>query len=572
MFEPVLPIPLMIVLASLFDGLGILLEWRRHSSSMKRLLRMAAFCGLSIGIFAIVLRPKIETELPGITVAYLTQGYIAKTLDSLYQANHKLKIYSKYDAESRHPKVASINQLAEKEGSIKTIFVLGFGLDDAERETSLPIHFIPTWPPGIVGIDFPKDITVGDSAWVTLFTHLTDTGVIFFTTPDGRIDSTTATPGYDLVTFRIKPKLAGEYLYTISCRSNSVIMEEDVAIRVHRRSKFNILILNEYPTFESRYLKTWLSNAGHYVTTRNKVSKTKYRYEYANTSPIPFRQFGSNYDLVVIDVSSLKALTRRQMSDLKLAITQGTGVLIQSDEELMDSKYFKNWFKTEPTTNDEFIFQTHGLPRQPYRLMSSRFHVPIITDKSGVDVVVQKRLEGEGAIIMSLLPQTYPLLLQGYDDAYNSYWQRIISAAVSNKSALNRWGIKKLLPAVNEPMDVNLTSEIENPSVMANDVSLPMIRNISHEDEWQGRYWPDRAGWTVFSVLQDSTHAQWEYIYPQDDWQSIKQYNKTRETMSMNIQTKKPGDSTLLRVPISMWIWYTLILFCLSFLWLEPKV
>ena len=73
MFEPAISLLLLIIVATLFVGLGLVLEWRGKSRGNRLLLRVLAFLGLSLGLIAIVLKPAVKTQLPG-------QGFVVRTL------------------------------------------------------------------------------------------------------------------------------------------------------------------------------------------------------------------------------------------------------------------------------------------------------------------------------------------------------------------------------------------------------------------------------------------------------------------------------------------------------------
>ena len=553
----------------IFFLLGVFLEINRDSTNTRKVLRVIAIAILSLGLLGVINKPKSATEINGSLVVYLTEGYDVKSLDSLLILKPNLKIYAKDTMQNSFPKASSIAHTLLLEKKIDTLFVLGFGLEKEEQDTKVNIEFLPSHPTGIIGIDYPKDLMVGDSAWVVVYTRFKSPTKVSITSINGEIDTLRVTSGYDSIHYKMDALLEGTHFIKLAYQKKELRVEEKLGIRVLSKPSYRILILNEYPSFESRYLKNWLGNLGHQVTVRNKISKEKYRYEYINGLSAPFNRFDNNYDLVVLDSRSLTGMSKGKLQDLRDAIFNGTSLFIQAEDILLENKEFNNWFQTKPAKSDKFNFNKVSLPKLSYQLLPSRFHTSIITE--GDQTLVQKTIKGEGAIVVSLVTSTYPLILQGYDLLYDSYWIRIFNSLFSSKTPLTQWTVDQVLPIQNHPIDISLVTAYENPYARVDSVYFPLIRNINYMNQWDGTLWPDNVGWTKLSVEQDSINYHREYIYSNNSWRSLRNFEKVKETMSLSKSTVAKVEKPFVEIEITMWLWYSIIMISLLFLWVEPK-
>lgn len=103
------------------------------------------------------------------------------------------------------------------------------------------------------------------------------------------------------------------------------------------------MILNGFPTFESKYLKNYLAETGHRVVVKNQLTAARYKYEYFNITSKPVIDITKEkltlFDLLIIDSKSLKNLSNRERTTLKNVVKEsGMGILIQPVQIILTLK------------------------------------------------------------------------------------------------------------------------------------------------------------------------------------------------------------------------------------------
>lgn len=568
MFDPIINTPLAITISVLLLAGLCFLEIIRKGKRLRKVLRIMAICGLCFGLLCIILQPQISEKVKGKPVMYLTNSYDVNKIDSLKKAYKGIRIYSRSDVKSKYKKVASIQHLMTIDHEANPVLILGHGLKKEEQYSLPNCQFFPTRPIGIVDINFPKKIILGDRAEVQIETYLQDSSILYISGSDEIQDSTFLAPGQAEYFLRLLPKTTGYHTYRLFDKEGHI--SELLAIQVLDKPVMSVLMLNGYPNFESRYIKAWLAKEGHHITVRNKVSKSKYRYEYINTRPNPFRSFEVNqYDLALLDYASLQGMEKRQLDALEQAIRDGMGIYLFGDEQLRNISLLNSWFNLEPGDKPQLWIDGVVVDRLPWKFGEGRFLSSVLeTD----EILVQKRLLGEGRILLSVFSHTYPLLLQGHEQTYDRYWSKVVSSSINLQLPAIELVLDELLPRINQQLDFQLIAD-EIPEFKFAGEKLPLIRDVIQADIWHGRYWPSKPTWSNLSMGDDSLNFDKIYIYPDSSWQSVFGFRKLRGTKK--IMMGKDNNSlveSLVTQAISPWAWYGLIIVSLALLWIEPKL
>jgi hypothetical protein len=83
-------------------------------------------------------------------------------------------------------------------------------------------------------------------------------------------------------------KVAGNYVFSLAIKDSlgNLISRDPLPIVVNEKEKLKILVLNSFPTFETRTLKNFLAEAGHGLVVRSQITRGRFKYEYLNTEPV----------------------------------------------------------------------------------------------------------------------------------------------------------------------------------------------------------------------------------------------------------------------------------------------
>ena len=138
-------------------------------------------------------------------------------------------------------------------------------------------------------------------------------------------------------------------------------ISENIAFSVVMGNQPRVLIKQSAPSFETRRLKQWLSQAGSSVHVISQISKNKWAQQKVNIghsaeenseqSSEKSNQLSetllTNYDVLIIDSRMLLALNEQEVTALYNAVNRGLGLLINADATLLkiDNSHFTTLHK-----------------------------------------------------------------------------------------------------------------------------------------------------------------------------------------------------------------------------------
>ncbi|MCG8606554.1 hypothetical protein MJD09_16420, partial [bacterium] len=257
---------------------------------------------------------------------------------------------SSIDWTSRFPSATEIPDLAFLQRNypeIGALHVFGFGLHeyDWDCHPSLEIfHHEPHINDGINSVSWSTQLRLGQSLQVkgTLLRTNGQEGFLRLIGPGGVADSIAVKSNSDK-RFRLQttPRDTGRYVYNIEFISKGKKhFREPVAVSVVAPLPVRLLVFENAPSFETKYLKRWLAGNKNSLALRTQISQDRYRSEFWNMSEIPVARISDSllerFDLVVIDGETLTRLTRRETAILQKAVTErGLGLFLAADQTLV---------------------------------------------------------------------------------------------------------------------------------------------------------------------------------------------------------------------------------------------
>src|SRR5690606_13986620 len=163
--------------------------------------------------------------------------------------------------------------------------------------------------------------------------------------------------------------------------------KEPLPVKIVDWKPLNILMVNYFPTFETKYLKNFLVENGHSVLARTQLSTNRFKFEYFNREASPIYQMTpkalEGFDLLVMDVDSYLALGSSARTALEETIReQGTGLFIQPNTTFfkLSQRQSPFQFQVDGKTDITFGETKQNLKKYPY-VFQDRFPVqPIILD------------------------------------------------------------------------------------------------------------------------------------------------------------------------------------------------
>ncbi|WP_435352521.1 hypothetical protein [Emticicia sp. SJ17W-69] len=315
-----------------------------------------------------------------------------------------------------------------------------------------------------------------------------------------------------------------------------------------------IQFILENPDFESKSLAEWLGKNGNHVEITTTVAKNTQNQTSINKL-ISKEKFAPN--IVITDPSNASNPI------VKKVISEGKSILFLNltnpEQELktinltLGSHYF-----AKKTTNEDFIKISENLTALPYRFEEK----PNQKNVLDYPVAIQKNV---GKVGVSLLNETFPLKLSGDSLTYGKLWTSIFQQLYPSFQD----NIEVLSPIF---QDTKATISLNNRLIAANDLKISndtisletsAMNSLSSETDFVFR----KTGW---QSLQDSLE-----IYVEENptilWKS-KQIDAFLTKKSKMNAPNSEELSHILNRNLPDWAWFLLILFCLTAVWVEPKL
>jgi len=553
----------------------IFFVWKEYQRTMPfRLLRIVAMILLWISLTGLVLKPGFVHVVLNKDIL-LTYGYPHAAVDSLLKSNPGAGIYRTPDAAAykSDDRVVSPEEISGNEIHYNVVAGIGLSPNRLDQRDTSGFYFIPApTPDGIIGLALPEHIVPGRVSAVQGIIHTKVQTAISLYGPGGREDSVVLNQSGSFA-LRFTPRAPGRFLYRIRTVTAAGVKEEILPVIVQSPKVLRLLILQQFPTAEIRYLKNLLSSQGHQLTIRYQISQSNFRYEYANQAPKPFNRLNlellNSSDLVIGDPAMLSSLSGGEFDILQKAIHNGLGILFLIDE-LRNKQLLQRLLPLSFQTDKSDTIHLDGLafkiaaasPIPDTRL------VPIAQNNQRV--ASGYTFLGSGKSGFQLLEETYRLLLQGKTEAYTNQWATLIEET-SRRQTVSQITIRQSSPTiVGQRIDIDLITSNPRPELSADGIMLPMQEDVLIDDLWSAQARFHQVGWHHLVSLPDSiTHDV--FIHHADAWKGIRDFDQIQENL-WKASRQSPGGSHREETSIPPLLFFICFLIAAGLVWLAPKL
>ncbi len=551
---------------------------RTHYGSSKFIIHLGvSFLAIS-SLVLIALQPQIDVIKDTQVAVLLTEGYNEVQLDSLKKTNQKLEVYPYNIGEA----------IFDTEKTPSSVFVLGNGIrpfDHWQLETIPTLYLGGKELKGITQLKYDYYQTKGNRIQFNgTYTNPAQNNRLLLEGPGGgTLDSLIFTDEKSQL-FEVSTDLnvIGNFTYHLVEKDSlgTVISKDILPLIIVDKSPLKILILNGFPTFESKYLKNYLAETGHQVVVKNQLTTARYKYEYFNMTSKPIiditQEILETFDLLIIDTKSLKALSNRQLATLKTTVRElGMGILIQPDANYFSSKKLVSSFKFDPEKSKDAVIKDYpkqNIKKYLYQFRSDFSFQPI--HSSGLKTWSAYERHGSGRVGSTVFKNTFELVLNGQIKTYHSFWSAIIEQISKRKTPSVQWRASHNLAYQNQPYEFELRTTVPNPIVESSEgYKIPLQRDVHVKSLWKGKVYPRDIGWKQQFINQDSTAVFQYYVTDNSQWKSITNFNTIKANKFIFNASSKPKFSprTTLKLVNPLWFFVIFIL-CSGYLWLEPKL
>ena len=565
---PVLVGAIVLMMAFLWKDVA---QTGKHRIYLKSALAFLAITSLVL----IALRPALPSSRVGNNYAVVTPGYESQQLDSLKREMRKLKVVN-YE-----PGVS----LPAEISSAKNIFLLGQGIKEFDlwQLDAVPVNYLKSEVPrGIIKLKYRFESRVGDDLKLKgLYNYPEEGNLLVLEGPGGTgLDSLVLTGGKEMqVQLKTPLKASGNYLYSLVEKDDKgrIVNNDLLPVKVSEKEHLRILIANSFPTFETRYLKNFLAEAGHEVIIKSQVTRGRYKFEYLNTERIPMGNISISvlepFDLLIVDAPSLRGFSGVEISAIEDQVREnGLGLFIQPDDKFFNSRGKLNALNFERIAGGEItVLQWPALKLNgfPYRIKKD-FGVTAI-HTAGNSMVAAYKVQGDGRIGTAVYFDTWQLVLDGKNEIYKDLWSRLIEKMSKKEVSKAHWNSAQTVANKDEPFEFELSTEnVDSGVKTGTGNNIPLMQDARVSYKWKGITWPRETGW---NSLELDTISKFEfYVQDNSSWRPMAAIETMRANERYFKPVKRTGKELGALEPINPLWFFSIFLLCIGGLWLEPKI
>jgi hypothetical protein len=355
-------------------------------------------------------------------------------------------------------------------------------------------------------------------------------------------------------------------------------------VKVLAEKPLKILILQDYPTAEIRYLKNFLSDRTHEITLRYQLSRNVYRYEYANTAQRRIDRLDTkllnDFDLMIIDSDAFQKLSVMERRQLLESIRNGLGMIVHFNDVPSKVKGLKEFssisfasMKQDTPYADVGRNKAVMLKTLGESVVSSPEIQATLKSNDG-RVFSGYSSQGVGHVGFQLIAETYGFAAEGKSEVYSLLWSELLERTSRVHQHPFRIRVHSRDPIyVNEPVEVEIVSAFDVPSLKADGVSVPLTEDVLIDNRWLGTMWFNETGWHSLRIDQDSTGVD-VFIHDKDSWVSRRVSNQQHENRIRQslVGATNVNNAIAFAKPVPAWIFFISFLIAAGFLWLAPKL
>ncbi|QSE96623.1 hypothetical protein [Fulvivirga lutea] len=478
------------------------------------------------------------------------------------------------------------NKFIEWSDTIRTsdltnhVIVNGYGIPeyDLYKLKGKKVDFIAAEiPNGIIDVCHQSEVILGENQVVQLRVNQLENTWLKLSMLGGVVDSVMVQKdSIKAVTLNYKPLVSGKTLLNITAEAeNTVIQLEQLPVIVYQPDKSDVLILNDHPTFETKFLKNHLIAQGHRVFVRSKITTDRYRHENSGFEfdklPYLSESLLGEFDVLIIPANDFFSLSRNERLNIEKQVKErGLGLLLLASNA---SDKIPDWINASfnKLEDDKQTMQLGKESVEIESIVGINSNQPLSECHLSINDVCFNLSQplGLGKVGILSIINTFKLSLNGNETQYQLLWDKILSKFIYKQ--MSPLTIESQLVYLDEP---NKLWVINNgaPKVAFDSVRLTFRQHEFIDDRWQTTIWPRKAGWNNI-VLSDKPESKWQYVFQQDEWSSVKNYQtlilNASYFNSINDYAAKEREVKKL---ISKWWFLLLFLVSMGYLWLEPKL
>lgn len=492
----------------------------------------------------------------------------------------------------------NLNQTAIDKAGV--IHVFGYGLPDTsifnipKSKTNFHVSALPT---GIANIHWRQEIALGQSLLIQGTINnpqqqkLQLQLVSGLQVLDQRILGVQSSHQFQ---FNPIPKNLGTGNYQLLLlNGKDTVSKNTIPFLVQSPKPISVLLLQDAPSFEQKFLKNWLSDHGYQLAARTRISKKIFDQAFSNRASTNLLNINagllSNFDLLLTDEAALNGLSVMEQYQLRAAIREkGLGLLVTTDTILKHAAILDQGLSLkniQDSSSSNRLMTMHGQDSAWHPIINKDAYLTIlpsskmktqISDAKG-RVLSAVYLEGMGKIGFSTLEQSHLWSLAGKQWDYDFYWTQLLESVTCQTIVKESWTLGWGMDFIKQAAPIIQWKDLAKDSIaLVSGAKIYLQQNPLYPFRMEGQFWPRQSGWQN-SITTHGQIKPW-YVFDTKDWLLLQWSKRIQQTNDWLVNPAYSNrDSAIENAAVqyqlipAIWAWLILLI-GLTVLWIESKL
>ncbi len=553
----------------------------------RRWLRLWASLAVVLGMALLVIPFDKSSVIAGNNhLLILTEGYQKDSVAAYNKSNAVKVSWQNLDQ-------ATIDKAAE-------IHIFGYGLPDTiiwnipKSKSHFHVSALPT---GIDNIHWKQEIALGQSLLIQGRVSNPQQQKIQLQLVSGLqvIDQRLlGTQSSHYFQFNPSPKNLGTGNYQLVLLKGADTLEKNtIPFMVQSPKPISVLLLQDAPGFEQKFLKNWLTDHGYQLAARTRISKQIFDQAFSNRASTNLLNIStgllSNFDLLLTDESSLNSLSGMEQYQVRAAIREkGLGLLVTTDTILKHAALLDQGFSlknVQDSSTNSRVLTMQGQDSAWYPVINKDAYLTILPSAKMQTLIADARgrivsgiyLEGMGKIGFSTLEQTHLWSLAGKQWDYDFYWTQLLESVTSQTAVKESWTMSSGMNFVKQATPIIQWKDLVQDSIaIVSGSKIYLQQNPLYPFRTEGQFWPQQSGWQ--NTISSSGQINPWYVFDSKEWLLPQWSIRIQQTNTWlvnpgftNMNKFKENEPAQKQLIPAIWAWLILLL-GLAVLWIESKL
>jgi hypothetical protein len=553
----------------------------------RRWLRLWASLAVVLGMALLVIPfDKIATIAGNTHLLILTEGYQEDTV-AAYNKSNAVKITWE-----------NLDQAAIDKAAI--IHVFGYGLPDTSiwkiPKSKIQFH-ASALPTGIANIHWRQEITLGQSLLIQgRVSNPKQQNLQLQLVSGSQVIEQRVLGAQTSLNFQLNPNPknlgTGSYQLVLLTGKDTLAIYT-IPFIVQLPKPISVLLLQDAPSFEQKFLKNWLTDHGYQLAARTRISKQLFDQAFSNRASANLLNINANllsgFDLLLTDETSLNSLSALEQLQIRAAIREkGLGLLVTTDTILKHAAILDQQLvltSIQDSLSANHILNMQGQDSAWHPVLNKDAYLVLAASSKWQSLVFDKKgriltgiyLEGMGKIGFSTLGQTHLWSLAGKQWDYDFYWTQLLESVASQSATKETWTLGSGMDFVKQATPIIQYKDAPQDSfALVSGSKIYLQHNPLLGFKQEGQFWPQQSGWQNL-VTTSGQFKPW-YVFDKQEWpllQWTKRRQLTEAWLTQPVEYTKDSsienEASQRQVVPAIWAWLILLL-GLAVLWIESKL